>query len=628
MSSLPTETQLHLQDDATADAAGPTQLTFPSATLQTSGHLKDWQRRRAEARLAILQEVAKLSKVAGLERARVQIVTAARKGTLSPHLQELVQVANARSGTGIAARSLSVRTLARWHAAEKMGSAALAPMARPDAVPPWAAAFLRAWRKPAKPSIRAAVRALEVPGALPDGVEPPSYDQARRFLARVGEVEKERGRRGPRELKNLRPFVRRDSSALLPTDVYTADGHTFDAEVAHPEHGRPFRPEVTLVIDVATRRVVGWSVALAESGLAVLDALRHAATSCGIPAILYVDNGTGYKNAMMTAQATGLMARLGIELTHSLPYNSQARGVVERAHRTVLVDLAKRLPTYMGAAMDPEAKKLAFRRTRGNGEGLVAWPRFLELVAAQVGHYNDRPHAALKGRTPDAAWEAAVAGGAPIALPEPDPDLFRPQLTRTARRGEISLFGNLYFSRELEEWNGQELAVAYDVHDAARVWVRDREGRLICEALCDGNKRDYFPMPFVEAAREKRARGRLRRLEAKRDEVIAEGSGPGLLPEVTGPEPWEIEEARARHPEYFAPEPEEAPANVVPLTDTGRPRFTTDREQYLWLRAHPEAVDGEDEAWLAWFRSTSEWRILFSDKEAAEEGGQACAQGS
>lgn len=114
----------------------------------------------------------------------------------------------------------------------------------------------------------------------------PTYSQAYRFInEKMGNVEAQRGRMGSRELKNLKPFIRRDTEQLLPTDVYTADGHCFDAEVAHPMHGKAFRPEITAIMDVATRRMVGWSIDLAESGWAVLDAVRMSACRCGIPAI-------------------------------------------------------------------------------------------------------------------------------------------------------------------------------------------------------------------------------------------------------------------------------------------------------------------------------------------------------
>ncbi|MDC5138046.1 DDE-type integrase/transposase/recombinase, partial [Acinetobacter baumannii] len=126
-----------------------------------------------------------------------------------------------------------------------------------------------------------------------------------------------------------------------------ADGHCFDAEVAHPQHGKPFRPELTSIIDVATRRLVGWSIALSESSWAVLDAIRMSATECGIPAIFYVDNGSGYKNDLPKAQWRGFLARLNPEVSHALPYNSQANGLIERSHQTIWVKAAKNLPTYI-----------------------------------------------------------------------------------------------------------------------------------------------------------------------------------------------------------------------------------------------------------------------------------------
>ncbi|WP_081333577.1 hypothetical protein [Burkholderia territorii] len=53
------------------------------------------------------------------------------------------------------------------------------------------------------------------------------------------------------------------------------DTRTFDAEIQQPMHGRPFRPEMTAIVDIATRRAVDFSIGLAESAIAVIDALRH-----------------------------------------------------------------------------------------------------------------------------------------------------------------------------------------------------------------------------------------------------------------------------------------------------------------------------------------------------------------
>lgn len=103
---------------------------------------------------------------------------------------------------------------------------------------------------------------------------------------------------------------------------YTADGKTFDAEVQHPIHGGAFKPEITTIVDVFTRKCVGWSVGLAENQFETLDALRGACVNHGIPAVFYADRGPGYKNQAFQNRLTGFMARLGITQMHSLPYNS------------------------------------------------------------------------------------------------------------------------------------------------------------------------------------------------------------------------------------------------------------------------------------------------------------------
>jgi putative transposase len=470
-------------------------------------------------------------------------------------------------------------------------------------MPPWGAAFLAAYRRPQKPTVAEALRDLARPGALAEGVAPPSYDQARRWLTKLGEVERRRGRLGPRNLKAVKPFTRRDTTGLRPGDVYTADGHTFDAEVAHPFTGKPFRPEITLVLDVATRMAVGWSCTLAESALAVLDALRHAATRHGIPALFYVDRGPGYINALLNAPGAGLLPRLGTQITHALPYNSQARGLVERAHRTILVGAAKRLPTYMGAAMDSEAKQIAFKRTRADGRGLIPWADFCRLIDASCAAYNERPHrglervtdAAGKRRhpTPREAWDGHLTQGWAPVLPEDPDSLFRPRVARTVRRGEVSLFGNTYFAHDLAEWHGTEVFVAYDVWDGERVWVHDTGGALICTAQADANRVAYFPQSQIEHAQRTRAQGRLRRIDSKRREIEAEA---GYRATPAPPSPDE-EQAAQEHLARLHPPAPQAPVDTAP--GAPRPRFSGDfaeRDWGRWCWNNREQLDADERA--------------------------------
>lgn len=503
--------------------------------------LKQWQREILDARLFILNEVERLAASVGVVAAIDGLIAAGLKGDLTPDLARAFTRANSRKG---AARTLSARSIMGWRAAlKKDGQMALVPRpARAEKLAPpiWLKPLLDLYRQPQKPSLAQCFELL--PDLLPPGAELPSLRTAHNWIKKIGNVELQRGRMGPRELKNLKPYIKRATDKLLPADVYTADGHTFDAEVAHPIHGKPFRPEITTVLDVATRRIVGWSVGLAESGWAVADALRHACEVGGVPAIFYVDNGSGYKNAAMDDAVVGLMARLQIEKRHSLPYNSQARGIIERAHRSVWVRAAKTLPTFMGADMDDEARKHVYKITRadialaGQSRLLMPWARFVTWCEKTVTDYNTRAHSTLPGKiSPDQAWAIAEAKGHDIPrldAREAD-DLFRPHERRKVARGQVSIFSNTYFSSDLVQYHEQEVLVAYDIHDAQKVWVRDLDHRLIAVAEFEANRRDYFPQSAVEAAREKRAKGRVARIERQLAEIEAERA-PVALPSLDG----------------------------------------------------------------------------------------------
>ncbi|WP_228267733.1 Mu transposase C-terminal domain-containing protein [Acinetobacter soli] len=524
------------------------------ATVEATS-LMNWQREVAENRLIIVRYLQKQIDNGMKKTPAIEIfIEQAVEGVLPAELQEAVSKANAKSG---AKRAVSRRTIFDWIKAVDDAEthkisviSVLAPKQRQVAIPLWAGALLKVWNQPQKPMLTVCLEML--PQFLDANIECPSYAQAYRFLnEKMGKVDVMRGRMGPRELKNIRPFIRRDTSSLLPTDVYTADGHCFDAEVAHPAHGKPFRPEITSILDVATRRLVGWSISLAESSWCVLDAIRMAAVECGIPAIFYVDNGSGYKNDMLKAQNRGVMARLNTEVSHALPYNSQAKGMIERSHQTLWVTAAKKLPTYMGKDMDGEASNAVFKLTRkeisefGRSKLLMSWSDFIAYATQIVEQYNNKPHSSLKRivdpltlkkrhQTPLEAWNEALEKGAPIDQVEDwdAEDLFRPYEERKVRRGEIELFGNRYFNRELEQYHGIEVLVGYDIHDAEKVVVRDMDGRLICDAIWNANKRNYFPTSKVEQARQNRADGRLRRLAVKQAEALEELSPKAMLEHI------------------------------------------------------------------------------------------------
>lgn len=515
---------------------------------------------KADARRGVLQALNLLMQRSGYARkkAAAVLIDMARLGTADAQLINMLKMARDERGRRSLDGLPSVRSVLRFVEYERDGL--LTPKKREAdmSIPAWAPFFLGCYQLPEKPTVEKAYRDFlaDWQHAQP-GTDAPSIHQVRRFLAKVGNVSREIGRLGEHDLKALKPFIRRGFDHLLPGDIYSADGHTFDAEIQHPLHGRPFRPEITTIVDIATRKAVGWSVGLAESALAVLDALRDACLKAGIPAIFYVDNGSGYKNQMMLDMAVGMMARLGIEMVNSLPYNSQARGVIERLHQTIWVTAAKSLPGYIGHDMDREAKLATFKLSRKAiaqagkpGEvttmPLMAWDRFVAFCEEKVTAYNDRPHRSLpkitdpvSGRrrhmTPNETWAQHQAEGfeAHRVTDDEARPLFRPQVLRPVRRCELEVMGNRYFARALEEFHGEQLRVGYDIHDPQIVWVYDDEGRFLCTAELDANKRDYMPKSVIERARDKRAAGREKRLQIKLEEVHQERHGTPVL-ENTG----------------------------------------------------------------------------------------------
>jgi len=557
VASLPDDIQVEIavrQGEGLSPAARPVaaQPTLPGITTNQ-------QQLVADARAGIAQQIELMQARSGysLEKSCAILLGMARTGQAAPQLVAMLK--HARDSRG--KKSLnndglpSVRSLRRFVDRRTAGDA-LAPAFREKdmSIPSWAPAFLTEYQTPQKRSVAEAYAlfAEKSTGALP------SIHAVRRWLDKVGAVTLQTGRMGARALKNIQGFVKRSFEDLLPGDIYTADGHQFDAQIQHPIHGQAWRPEITSVVDVATRRVMGFSVALAESGWAVLDALRTAVLNGGVPAILYVDNGSGYVNHMMSDDAVGMMGRLGIQMHHSLPYNSQARGVIERLHKGVWVKAAKRFATYLGADMDAEARQQIFKITRtmlkqaaATKTPLMPFAEFVKFCNQVIDGYNNRPHRSLpriadpltgkrRHQTPNEAWAAHVAAGwTPVSVGDDEAcPLFRPRILRAVRRCWIKLFGNDYYNGELEEFHGQTLPVAYDIHCPERVWVYDDQGRLICTAGLDANTRAYMPKSVIERAREQRGEARERRLLNHLNEIHAERNARPVIehqPTVTIP---------------------------------------------------------------------------------------------
>lgn len=604
---LPLETQTALiarlvQQEQPAEPAQTTvshTLISPQRDGSPASRLNDDQRSVMTARVSFVREIERMSKVVSQNRAILTLVALAKTGDLSPYLAERVVLANDRKTED---RSLSERTLKRWLAEFRAhGETGLAPARRQKdmSVPSWAAEFLKHYQRPQKPSVEAAYEQFKKIHSEAHSSICPSIHAVRRWLKKLSPEARERGRLGPHELKTLQAYNRRKADMLWPNDVWVADGHTFDAEVMNPLTGQIFRPEITMVIDWATRRIVGFSVNLAESTLATLDTLRDGVTRCGMYKVFYVDNGSGFDNAVVYE----VNDRLGGSITHSLPYNSQARGVIERPHKTILVRLAKTFDSYIGADMDKEAGTKAHKLSRKQlalGLAPTVVPEFSVFFAdlqQALDDYNRRPHRGLprfrdpqttriRHQSPMEAWKAAESEGwepllADAAIVE---SLTRPQVERTVHRCQVQWNSGTYFLKDLDGFHGEQVRVAYDFRDASRVWVHSLEGDLIGEALLDGNASPAMPKTMLEKASEKRERGQLSRLVKKAKTITGQDVEMHVIAQQSSQydlSPDQLAEAQ-RFAQLAAPQ---ASAFELPSDPTARYR--------LWLQIDARIASGE-----------------------------------
>jgi transposase InsO family protein len=168
-----------------------------------------------------------------------------------------------------------------------------------------------------------------------------------------------------------------------------------DGAMHHLADGTPFW--AVDIVDDHSRFCVGIELGEALTSTLAWAAIRSAVAENGQPATVLSDNGLCFTGRLRatTVSFERQLARAGIGLIHSRPYNPRCCGKIERLHQTTRGWLARRrAPRTMAAA-----------------ENLFA--EFRE-------HYNHiRPHQALDGELPVSCYHAGTAVELPVLEVEP-----------------------------------------------------------------------------------------------------------------------------------------------------------------------------------------------------------------
>ncbi len=602
--------------------------------------LTEGQRLCAVARMALLEEAYALHRGGiALEAAFTIIAQNAARGILKPELQMQVAHANARATES---RSLSARAMLNWHSFLKpvpLGNpaarlAALAPHVPQKTLqlPPEILCVIAKLDTSGNSVAAAAREYAKENGFGRDDVEINRlyHRVARALKEKVPNAVVHKLRNSGAGLTAKKPYITRSTKNLLPNDIWVVDGHSMKAKWAHPETGKPFVPELTVVMDWHSRRVIGWSVSLSENSLAVCEAVLKAVAAEGVCGLIYSDIGSGIN----AGNTQALYATFGIEHKTGRPGNPQARGVIERAWASHAIEVARKNPMFRGSGVDRDTLRRnaiavdksirAVKRGETNVVPFAQLPPLSEMfyaLAEAFDDYNNRAHRGLprhagepRHYTPN-EWHAIGLQSPDCAIERIDPQaywlMYMPYIVTQANRGRVKFYKQVYANADLYRLvDGKSVRVYYDVTDPRKVWVADMDGRLICEAELDADSRDVMPMSVVERTRLRRINNQTKRVAQKLDDLQEEREGivHYTRQAFAAPEPPNLPEVDEfeRAPIKAEPQPVRPVASVSPTAQ--RPIFRDPEDRYRWLMENRAAWANADVKWLAAYVESDAYR--------------------
>lgn len=417
---------------------------------------------------------------------------------------------------------ISRSVLFGWVKAEKDGGkVALAPRhkGRVRVEGGWEAKAVELYNLPSKPSMAAVHRELRLVWAFDC-----TCDQVKNYLnALPAQLGANSAARLGKDLykQQQRSFVQRHTRNLKAGSIYMADGYRADVYLAHPVTGKTWRPEIMHVIDLRSRYLVGYRIMAHEGSYDVMVGWAEIFERWGhVPPLIYVDNGSGFKNRLTELEDTSYYQRAGVQFViHSIPRNPKGKGHIERYHRIVRDDFLKLWQPnfYCGPDM---ADEVLNKTARDIDSGKLTPPSLAQFVDAYndwlARDYHQRPHPEDKSVTRTQEWAALE----PIAPHASAAEMARPCERRKVQRASVLLHKRRYLHPDLHAWNGEEVLVEFDIFNHHSVTIRNDQGQLICDAPLVQTM-GVVSDSFLADKEQKALESKLARLEKKTTEAKA-----------------------------------------------------------------------------------------------------------
>jgi len=263
------------------------------------------------------------------------------------------------------------------------------------------------------------------------------------------------------------------------------------------EAGQPQKPWLTIVIDDYSRSVCGFYLTFdhpcaVNTALALRQAIWKKANAhwqvCGIPTILYTDNGSDF----IAEHIEQVCANLKIQIIHSIPGRPQGKGRVERFFLTLLQGMLEDLPGYTPGGSTPTAT--------------LTLEELADLVETFI---IEQYHHTIHTTTQQAPLQRWLGNGflpqLPDTLEQLDLLLLTVSKLRKVHRDGIYFKGLRYLSTVLSGFVGEQVAIRYDPRDMAEIRVF-WQGQFLCRAICQEIADQLISLKDIKKARQQTKR--------------------------------------------------------------------------------------------------------------------------
>jgi putative transposase len=286
--------------------------------------------------------------------------------------------------------------------------------------------------------------------------------------------------------------------AERPNEIWQAD-HTLLDILVRRDGEKPVRPWLTVIEDDYSRAIAGYYLffdapSTIQTALALHQAMwRKADPSwhvCGIPDVLYTDNGRDFTSKHLEQVAADLKVRL----VFSTPGAPRGRGRIERLFSTISSMLLCDLPGFKCSPDKADPKRLLT---------LVELDK--QIREFFLGTYHQRIHGQTK-MAPAERWEkGAFLPRMLESLERLDLLLLTVPKARKVRNDGIHFLGLRYVDSTLAAYVGESVTLRYDPRDMAEIRVF-HEKRFLCRAICPELAGATVPIREITRARNKHRR--------------------------------------------------------------------------------------------------------------------------